>query len=50
MNFKKIDPKMKLPEMEKEVLKFWEENKIFEKSMENRNNCSFEAVYSSLAI
>jgi isoleucyl-tRNA synthetase len=32
--FKKIDPKMKFPEMEKEILKFWEENKIFEKSVE----------------
>ena len=34
--FKKIDPKIKFPEMEKEILKFWEENKIFEKTLENR--------------
>ncbi len=34
--FKKVNPKQSFPEMEKEVLKFWEENKIFEKSIENR--------------
>lgn len=32
--FKKIDPKMKFPQMEEEILKFWEENKIFEKSVQ----------------
>jgi isoleucyl-tRNA synthetase len=32
--YKKIDSKMNLPEMEEEILKFWEENKIFEKSVE----------------
>ncbi len=35
--FKKIDPKQSLPEMEKEILKFWEENKIFEKSVEKNS-------------
>lgn len=35
--FKKINPKMSLPKMEEEVLKFWEENKIFEKSILNRD-------------
>ena len=28
--------KMNFPEMEKSILKFWEENKIFEKSLEIR--------------
>ena len=32
--FKKVDPKVSLPKMEEEILKFWEENKIFEKSVE----------------
>jgi isoleucyl-tRNA synthetase len=32
--FKKIDSKMNLPKMEEEILKFWEEDKIFEKSVE----------------
>ncbi len=32
--FKKIDPKMTFPKMEEEVLKFWEDNGIFEKSVE----------------
>src|SRR4030043_587194 len=34
MSFKKIDPKQSFPELEEEILKFWEENKIFEKSVE----------------
>ncbi|MDO8529481.1 MAG: isoleucine--tRNA ligase, partial [bacterium] len=32
--FKKVDPKIKFPEMEEKILKFWEENRIFEKSVE----------------
>ncbi len=32
--FKKIDPKQTFPKMEEEILKFWEENKIFEKTLE----------------
>ncbi len=32
--FKKIDAKQSFPEMEKTILKFWEDNKIFEKSVE----------------
>ncbi|HEX8974265.1 MAG TPA: isoleucine--tRNA ligase [Patescibacteria group bacterium] len=38
MAFKKVDPKQSLPKMEEEVLKFWNENKIFEKSIENRKD------------
>jgi len=34
--FKKVDARQSFPEMEEEILKFWEENKIFEKSLENR--------------
>jgi len=34
--FKQIEPKDSFPEIEKEVLKFWEDNQIFEKSVENR--------------
>jgi len=34
MPFKKVDPKMSFPKMEEEILKFWEEQKIFEKSVE----------------
>src|SRR4030066_1053393 len=34
MSFKKVDPKQNFPQMEEEILKFWEENKIFEKSGE----------------
>jgi len=43
--FKKIDSKLKLPEMEKEVLKFWNENNIFEKSLENRKDAKIYSFY-----
>jgi isoleucyl-tRNA synthetase len=33
-SFKAIDPKPDFPKLEEEVLKFWEENQIFEKSLE----------------
>jgi len=32
--FKSVDPKQSFPEMEEDILKFWEKNKIFEKSLE----------------
>ena len=35
--FNPVDPKQKLPDIEEKVLKFWEENRIFEKSVENRD-------------
>jgi len=41
--FKKVNPRQNFPEMEKDVLKFWKENKIFEKSVDNRSN---EKTYS----
>ncbi|MBP9751400.1 MAG: isoleucine--tRNA ligase [Candidatus Moranbacteria bacterium] len=31
--FKKVDPKVSFPKMEEEILKYWEDNKIFEKSV-----------------
>ena len=33
MSFKPVDPKVDFPKQEEEVLKFWEDNKIFEKSL-----------------
>src|SRR5258708_18819822 len=36
--FKPIDPKPDFPKLEEEVLKFWEENQIFEKSLEQTKN------------
>ncbi|HRY82776.1 MAG TPA: isoleucine--tRNA ligase [Candidatus Moranbacteria bacterium] len=43
--FKKVDSKMNFPEMEKGILNFWEENKIFEKSVENRKDCPLYTFY-----
>ncbi len=34
--FKKVDPKQSFPEIEKKILKDWEKNKIFEKSVKQR--------------
>jgi isoleucyl-tRNA synthetase len=45
-NFKKVDSRKKLPQVEEEVLKFWQENKIFEKSVENRQNDEKNNSYS----
>lgn len=40
--FKKVDPKQNFPRLEEEILKFWEANKIFEKSVErNASHKSF---------
>ena len=36
--FKPIDPKPDFPKLEAEVLKFWEDNQIFEKSLEQTKN------------
>ncbi|EKD46913.1 MAG: hypothetical protein ACD_67C00019G0001 [uncultured bacterium] len=43
--FKKVDPKQSLPKMEEEVLKFWGENKIFEKSLEIRKGSQEYTFY-----
>jgi len=43
--FKKVDSSQKFPEMEEEILKFWEDNKIFEKSLENRKNSKEYSFY-----
>lgn len=45
MSFKRVDPKQSLPEMEKEILKFWQENKIFEKTLENRKDSQEYVFY-----
>ncbi|MCK4919084.1 MAG: class I tRNA ligase family protein, partial [Candidatus Pacebacteria bacterium] len=41
--FKKVNPRQNFPEMEKEVMKYWKEENIFEKSVENRDE---EKTYS----
>lgn len=35
-HFEKVNPKQSFPEMEEQMLAFWKENKIFEKSVDNR--------------
>ena len=34
--YKSVDPKVNFPKQEEEILKFWEKNKTFEKSVSNR--------------
>ncbi|MDP3954865.1 MAG: class I tRNA ligase family protein, partial [bacterium] len=36
MSFKKVDRKVSFPEIEKEILKFWQKNKIFEETQEKK--------------
>lgn len=38
MSFKPVDSKMDLPKSEEEILNFWDKEKIFEKSIEQRSN------------
>jgi len=38
MSFNKVDPKQPLPKMEEKIIKFWEEQKIFEKSLEKNKD------------
>ncbi len=38
MSFKEINPQQNFPELEEEILKFWKENKIFEKSLDLRKD------------
>jgi len=42
---KKVDSSMDLPKVEEGVLKFWDENKIFEKSIKNREGCPEYSFY-----
>ncbi|KKP67918.1 MAG: Isoleucine-tRNA ligase [Candidatus Moranbacteria bacterium GW2011_GWE1_35_17] len=44
-NFKKVDLRKKYSEMEKEVLKFWREDKTFEKSVEQRDKKNAYVFY-----
>ena len=37
-NYEKVNLKQSFPELEENILKFWEENKIFEESIETREN------------
>ena len=34
--YKSVDPKVDFPRMEEGILEYWEKNRIFEKSLENR--------------
>ncbi len=45
MALKNIDPKKPIPELEQDVLSFWEKNKIFEKSLENHKDCPNYSFY-----
>lgn len=37
MTFKKVNPKQHFPDLEKEILDFWDKEKIFEESIKNRD-------------
>jgi isoleucyl-tRNA synthetase len=44
-NFPKVNPKQSFPKLEEEMLKFWQEEKIFEESISSRENCDEFAFY-----
>lgn len=43
--FKETDSKMNLPKIEEEILRFWDENKIFEKSLKIRKDSKLYSFY-----
>lgn len=43
--YQSVDPKVSFPEQEKKVLKFWEDNNIFRKSIEQREDCPEYVFY-----
>ncbi|AAX17330.1 isoleucine--tRNA ligase [Borrelia hermsii] len=43
--FKKVESKVNFPKIEEKVLKFWNDNKIFEKSMQQREGCEEFTFY-----
>ncbi|AKM81885.1 TPA: isoleucine--tRNA ligase [Candidatus Berkelbacteria bacterium] len=45
MSYKKIDSQVKLPEIENEILNFWQENDTFKKSIENRKGSPIFSFY-----
>ncbi len=43
--FKKVDPKVSFPKMEEDILKYWDDNKIFEKSVSQREGAKRYSFY-----
>jgi len=45
MAFREVSPKVNFPQMEEEVLRFWKEHRIFEKSLERRKDAPRYVFY-----
>ena len=43
--YENVDPKVSFPKQEEKILKFWEDNKIFEKSVSQREGCDEYVFY-----
>lgn len=43
--YENVDPKVNFPEQEEKILKFWEENEVFKKSVEKREGCEEYVFY-----
>lgn len=43
--FSEIDPKQSFPDLEKQILAFWQKHQLFEASVEKRNNCPDYTFY-----
>ena len=45
MHYNKVDNSLNFVEREKEVVRFWKENQIFEKSVKQREGCEYYTFY-----
>jgi isoleucyl-tRNA synthetase len=45
MSYKEVNPKISFPDLEENILKHWNENKTFEKSVENRSKAKTFSFY-----
>ncbi|NLM01204.1 MAG: isoleucine--tRNA ligase [Treponema sp.] len=43
--YESVDPKVNFAEQEEKILKFWEDNEVFKKSVENREGCKEYVFY-----
>ncbi len=48
--FNPVDTKVSFPKMEEKILKYWEENNIFQKSIDNREDCQEYVFYDGLLL
>lgn len=43
--YKQLPEKLSYPDMEKDIMEFWKENKIFDKSLDLRKDCEYFSFF-----